>query len=1733
MTTKNLSFVVIAVLWGSLFPRTYCFSGEGNNTSEFDPPVIPCQNADYEFPVAKLVELTGSGQSPAPGNEVYRIPEGKEFAWKIKDIQPGKYFIGLFLQAGWSGGLQYIDGNTGFPNHTFLFHNGRRVSFSRFQPPVRVQGEFMGQILSANRIPLNNNDELRLPKNFAGRMMVGPLCLYKERPSDSIMDVSMTGWMDSDSDDRYRLNIDITPPPSETDSCATAMITITSVLPSPQSVDVSFQILDYFCSPVVAFQEKVVLSPYKPWLRKIEFTWGKSDRYRALLGIRDNSGYQTESWREVFSPICDGFRRFLWISEGWEYKVVAGQNFLILSQTKENNWQRVDLPHVPYQKGIPLQDDDHILWFRRKIVIPKWMDRDGNIMRLVLTRAGYETTVYWNGKKVYAGADPHSPISIEIPFPIRRTGENEILIGLRDDIATLAPSEQKDHRGKVGRYETVISPEGIFGLEEVYLESVPRQGIEEVTITTSFRKKQIRISYKIPAAEAAACQIESRILHRGTPVLSFPSLEVPQDGIAVISHQWENPVLWSIWDPRLLCLESRLVKDGREIDIHRIRFGFREVWAEKNRVFLNGTRIKLAGVAMTDNRTRAICRNYLRMGKRRGLTARLHTDTSPLTQDINDEEGLLSFVFCNGVVGVTDQRTRCDEYWRNAARFTRRAIQTLRNHPSILGWSISNEWARQDPLALARLQRLGEVAKHEDPIRFVQANCDLDLNGWGEIISTHYPIDILAVRKPEYYLPDSALWYPVGQKLVRGMRIPCGQVKTVANIPQESPITYGEKPIFINETGWKLQYNPPKGFAAILGDRAFLGLVSAAEGHHSLNRWFLSRHREVEPALINPWDWCYNDHILRTIPPVDIVVLESYSRWYGGEMVPFHVNLHWDKPSAEKVVYRIEGREETGRRFFFREETLSFSPAELIRRDIILPLPAVEEKTGITIYHSLILPGGETARQLTIRGRLYPRKRNAEKFEKIFLFDPEQTSAAFLTAAGVKFQALAAGEIANLDQNSIIIIARNAANHASLRNTADEWKEFVRCGGRVFLLHQDSAVEWLPIPLRPLGIRRSSICFRRAPNHPILSGLDDDDVKFWYPDHVVGRGDFLKPPYGGCISILDSADGQSGMEFTPLIEQTAGDGTVVAAQIDFESAMEKSPVARELFFNILRYLRDRKPSTLKAACYAENPDIPNTLREIGAQITELNELKETSLADQSLLLAEADILTPQDVPVLRGWMEKGGILLVHHTGPQSRNLVDGLTGGNKFRIYEHYPTPFRGRYLRSDQCPYLDGLSNEDFFWKKDPTSQNYIPTYVDPEWAKDDILTYPVEFLGGKNHGYPPALSEIAIGKGKLIVDQLRWDTLEPSVRNKAWRIASCLLANFGCRFVSPATLSFPAHLRYTPLDISAHLNRRLADEVDNDGKDGWTDQGKELDMRALATGLQTFHGVPFRIEQDKSCLVLASRHRKATVPSAVKNIPIGQAADVLYFLHTCAWGRDGVPQAKYVIHYEDGTKTAIALVPGENYRDWTAGNPQEPFFLEKGTQSRLAFTTPRAKEWPYHRSVYMMGWRNPHPQKKIRSFDFLGKNDGVPILLAVTLGQAEKKISRQPPATQGDRNKAENLYAKAEAAMTAGNLQEARKQAASALEADPSFLAARVLSARIYIRNGQFPQAEEELRKCIAADARQFDAYLILGELLEKQNRFHEALKVYEASLEVNRNQPIIIEGIDRINKQLRPAR
>lgn len=137
--------------------------------------------------------------------------------------------------------------------------------------------------------------------------------------------------------------------------------------------------------------------------------------------------------------------------------------------------------------------------------------------------------------------------------------------------------------------------------------------------------------------------------------------------------------------------------------------------------------------------------------------------------------------------------------------------------------------------------------------------------------------------------------------------------------------------------------------------------------------------------------------------------------------------------------------------------------------------------------------------------------------------------------------------------------------------------------------------------------------------------------------------------------------------------------------------------------------------------------------------------------------------------------------------------------------------------------------------------------------------------------------------------------------------------------------------------LDIRPTANMGFRDEVDGDGRGGWTDQG-ENDIRTLEPGRRTFGGIPFDIVDaakngGASCLVFAGPGR-AYFPKDATVAGDGGTHACLYLLHGTAWTpKEGTAVGEVSACYADGSESRHRVTVGRDVGNWF-----RPVDLENG---------------------------------------------------------------------------------------------------------------------------------------------------------------------------------------------------
>jgi hypothetical protein len=754
---------------------------------------------------------------------------------------------------------------------------------------------------------------------------------------------------------------------------------------------------------------------------------------------------------------------------------------------------------------------------------------------------------------------------------------------------------------------------------------------------------------------------------------------------------------------------------------------------------------------------------------------------------------------------------------------------------------------------------------------------------------------------------------------------------------------------------------------------------------------------------------------------------------------------------------------------------------------------------------------------------------------KIVLFDPSGQTAGVFKKAGIAFTAMDKLGVPEGKPSETVLVLGEHAVQAKMEAAAGSLAAFADAGGRIVVLAQEKLLPALPVRTTLEPHEWCSMTFLRTPQHPILKGLDSWDLQFWSPDHVMSKGSYSRPDTGSFVPLIDGAGdheraGRSAMDWNQLLECYRGRGSYLLCQLPLIEKYDTEPMTREMLARIIAYEAGESQflTPTKTLSVVGDPAGTTTAKLKDMDVTFQPMTADAKLAPESVVMVDAATL-PADFAAPDGWkqaMEQGATVLVHGASPAQKPLLEALAGKTVEITVQPYAM-WEGRGYRNGFTWLTPGLSHIDLYWKLYDGTEGGTAQAEWPKLKIEDLCYWSIRAEGSVEHVYPGALVEIPVGKGKLIVDQIRWDTTNKNLDRLTWRIVSSMMAGLNVRvapYVPPRDL--PADVIYKPVDLSAFCNRGLKDDVGDDGKGGWPDQGPKADMHDFPTGDQNFGGVPFALgKEPRRCIVLKSNSRPLPdlYPDEV-TIPLGYPVEGLSFLHTTAWGAQG-PTGVYDIQYTDGTTAEIVLVENENIFGWTRAPAEFP--RERGTRSRVAWTG-TSTIFPVI-CVCQMLWVNPKPDVPVKAVRFANPPKNMcPVLIAVTAALKPGKADTEAiAATQAQ---AGQWLKKGIAASDAGKDADAHTAFLEAIKADPKLDAAHQRLCELEERGHDEKATLAAYKAWTASAPRTPLPYNKIAQILERQGDAKSALDAYTRSLEIEWNQPPVIEAKARLTLQLK---
>jgi hypothetical protein len=1644
----------------TLLLLTSCETSPQGGTTSTPPPESPAPSPaasvaapqqEYVFKVNDASLLVGGKVTTQPiykdvfgpgldgtglgGNRKAR----NELRYTCKDIVEGDYSLGMSVICGW---YSYFGVGEGAEGQIELYRNDTRVLWTGEGEPLRPQNaaeknNYQDQLRMDQPMHLKTGDVLRIVYDAdGGGCTMGPIRLATAKTTGlplpaRILDTVRSIWLYADLSEPVRT------PEKITQAC-----TFTNPGVLPRTFTLQMQARDYLMAPLIPDQtETVTLSPGETVTRSYDFkpsTTGR-DRFTLIANAPD----VFPPLRRVKYFVCDrteGPRPSVSLNgPDWDFCYAPGVE-PTNAPPANAAWKKITVPSLQMTNEVLRKEGDkeitaehHMGWYRKTINAPAL---SGERIMLKCGQIYSEAWFFLNGTQVAHRYHGSQPFEVDLTAGYKPGQPNELLVLVRDWLAYSPKNRERFAKGQpIAWRQDLIdlvdypAVESIGIGSNISLEARPAVSVDDVFIVTSVREKKLSLKYRLinTTAQEQIVTLSPNVLDEGKEVNLFKPKQVTvganQTAEVSFERGWSNPKLWWQDDPHLYVLQTTVQPAKGAADRHWERFGFREIWIDGGLFVLNGAKMKMKGCYggspmgagseswEPEKRLSDIWERQMDLVHDRGMQlGRSHLvriKGEPV--DVADETG----AFCK-VEGEFHQVafTWDDNFWQAGLQRNVELVDIFKNHPSVIYWGAGNEnmwgWiylgegprkhASQWQLKICQAMRKFDLMK-----RPIDWEADGDLFGQWEQHSLHYPREFAVY--PD--LPNSAWIGP-------------HDGKTVAMDYQFGPIILGKKPISLGESYW-VSPQQPYAPTITIGDEAYQASNHRGKGWGAGIYFFVNGFRDAEFA--------YTD-VLMFMPPLMkpqvVVPKEETTAFFSGHHVTRNFNVHNDvRYSAKFVLEWSLTPRDGGKPYLSDYKTLQLDPAELKRLSVDLNVPKVTQKTDALWHVELftvktvgtgLFP--KTERQsVHVEDRIwqiYPTPALQSPLgPELSVYDPAGDTASALQKMGVTFTRL---QDLGKPTGKALIIGKNVF----VPNAQGAWQEalpnFVRAGGKILILGQKEAPDFLPVTMRLATGRKTTIAFVRAPDHPVMKGLADEDLRWWADDHNVADGNWQKPSKGRWMPLADVGTGD-GLTQTPLAEEYDGKGSYLLCQMLVVDKALVSPPAQRMLQNMLDYLAAPAPfrtagqtavvAGLQSPLWKALSDSRLELANLTGRVGDLSSGKfDVAIVDV------ATALDDNSATALRTFAENGGKVLLHRAAPDKQAVLEKMLGIHlRFFPVANEPQDIQDHLLRVGNTGLMSGISNHELWWlgpkhladvrQEGCWSSSYFEG-CPPDERIADYYCWPGDDAGDKavRLTRPGALIQVPAGKGYFVLNQLRFDQAIPEVQTLAERYRNLLLTNLGCTLGgdSDAAIARARRLgqyQFTPIDISAYCNRPLTDNKAT-GEAGWANQG-ENDMREFPTGKQTLAGVPFLIASPKSIITLYSvsaDNRKQ--PKAVTGIKVGVKADALFFLHTAPYG--GKHPFKYVVHYEDGTNLDIALTDNQEvYNWWSEPDKVADVMAQYGSFVAWKGQNPMTRAQG-RAGVIMPGyeWHNPHPDKVIRDIDFTTIPDGdfgpVPILAAIT---------------------------------------------------------------------------------------------------------------------------------------------
>lgn len=394
-------------------------------------------------------------------------------------------------------------------------------------------------------------------------------------------------------------------------------------------------------------------------------------------------------------------------TEGWKF-YLGDDSIAYNTQYDDAKWRILDLPHdwsieADFSLKNPATPGGGALpggigWYRKDFVVDKF--DEGKNVYIDFDGIYWNSKVWINGHLL--GERPNGYISFRYDLtPYIKVGERNV-IAVRVDNSKQPNSRWYSGSGIYRNVRLVTTNALHVDLWGTYVTTP--------TVTKDNAEIKIETNIKNSSDLSQTFELYSILIDKdGKEIAGINNSESVGVGENISMNQSlkvSNPILWSIDNPYLYKIVTRIEQNGKVVDEYETPLGIRYFSFDPNKgFFLNGESVKIKGVCNHHDlgflgaavNTRAIERQ-LEILKEMGCNG-IRTSHNPPAPELLDLCDKMGFIVMDEAFDMWRKKKSPYDYSQYFPEWHERDLTDLilrdRNHPSIFMWSIGNEILEQ------------------------------------------------------------------------------------------------------------------------------------------------------------------------------------------------------------------------------------------------------------------------------------------------------------------------------------------------------------------------------------------------------------------------------------------------------------------------------------------------------------------------------------------------------------------------------------------------------------------------------------------------------------------------------------------------------------------------------------------------------------------------------------------------------------------------------------------------------------------------------------------------------------------------------------------------------------------------------------------------------------------------------------------------------------------------------